>query len=397
MEDFNRGYFKTKYFNYYAMVLIYIIVLLPFLSLSGVRDLLGESAYSVYQSAAMVLLGVLAIFKVRHMPKDPFPFIYLIFHILVFLVTTRHYGFSMGILVVCFAGFFIVLLIQRDAALMIKALSVVAVVALVANFLSMVKLGVTERAEYFIGGKNHISIFLIPATFTVMMDSHLQRQKITWFVFLYAAVASAMVFLAGSATGIITAIAMIVGVLWIRKFKPNVAVMMIGMIVIQVVLVFFVGMLSNSPLWIRILNLLGKDETLTSRAIIWEQSINIIRNNLFLGVGRGAGIRYTSNWGYTRITSEAHNFFLEYLLEGGIVGLVLYGTLLWLAVRKLNMDVKLHRIIFICFMVMLVNGLAEAVNNKMYVSIVLALLNACSNNTIGSNRLRRQTEGKAST
>ena len=396
MSYTNNAYVQTKYFNYYAMVVIYALLLLPFMSLSGVQQIMGQSAYSAYQSAAMVLLFVLFLFKVRYIPKDAFSWLFLAFNALVFYSTIQNYGFSMGILVNILAYFFVVLLIQRDAELIIRALAVIAVVALMANFISLFRWGISDRVEYFVGGKNSMSIFLIPSAFLVMADAYLRKGKSSWWVFCYAALVTLTVFLTRSATGIVTAIAMCAGMLWIKKFKPNVVVVMIVMILAQAVLVFLIDFLSALPIWARILNWLGKEETLTSRAFIWDQTIEIVKKNWLLGAGRGVVIRYTNSWGGRSAVSEAHNFFLELLLEGGIVGVFLYVSLLLSAVKKLNMDSMQHRIFFICFVVILVNGLAEAANNKIYVSIVLGLLSACSNNVVGNDRLRRRTEETAS-
>ena len=159
MSYTNNAYVQTKYFNYYAMVVIYALLLLPFMSLSGVQQIMGQSAYSAYQSAAMVLLFVLFLFKVRYIPKDAFSWLFLAFNALVFYSTIQNYGFSMGILVNILAYFFVVLLIQRDAELIIRALAVIAVVALMANFISLFRWGISDRVEYFVGGKNSMSIF----------------------------------------------------------------------------------------------------------------------------------------------------------------------------------------------------------------------------------------------
>lgn len=396
MSYTNNAFLQTKYFNYYAMLIIYIILLLPFMSLTGIQQIMGESAYSVYQSGAMVLLFVLFLFKVRYMPKDSFSWLYLMFNALVFYSTTRNYGFSMGILVNMLACFFIVLLIQRDGELIIKALAVIAIVALIANFITILQHGISDRVEYFVGGKNSMSIFLVPSALLVMADTYIRKGRFSWVPFCYAALVVLTVFLTGSATGVVTVIAMCVGILWIGKFKPNVAVLMIGMIIAQLVLVLLIDVLSTLPVWGRILALLGKEETLTSRAVIWDQTLEIFKKNWFIGVGRGVDIRYVNSWGQIKYVGEAHNFFLELLLEGGIVGFFLYMLLLGSAVRKLNMNSKLQRILFMGLILILINGLAEAVNNKIYITVILGLLNACSNNTIGSNRLRRQTEGRAS-
>ena len=199
---------------------------------------------------------------------------------------------------------------------------------------------------------------------------------------LCTALVTGMVLVTGSATGIITVLVMWVAILWMRKHSPNVAVFLIGILVVQAMLVLLIDALSNSVLWIRILNALGKEETLTSRAMIWEEAIEIVKDNWLIGTGRGTEIRYKTSWGSISTMNEAHSFILELFLQGGILGFVLYMVMLWAAVSKLDMKNMLHRIVFMGFMLILVNGLAEAVNNKLFVAIFLGLMNACSNGKI---------------
>ena len=389
MDYLKTGYVQTKSFNYYAMLAVYAFLLLPFLSLSGVQSLMGSAAYSAYQSGAMVLLCVLVLFKVRYLPKDKFPWLYLAFYGLVFYSTVQHYGFSMGILVTTLAGFFIALLIERDTELIIRALAIISVFALLFNFLTIFRLGLHSRTDYFVGGKNSMSIFLIPSAFMVMANTQIRKGRLTWFPLCYFALTAITVFLTGSATGIVTAIAMCIGAILVRRFKPSVFVLIICLIAAQFILVFLTDTLSQLPVWTRILDLLGKEETLTSRAAIWDQTIDLVERNWLTGLGRGVQIQYLNSWGQRKIVGEAHNFFLELLLEGGILGAVLYIMLLLVAVRNLNMDNIQHRIVLICFAVMMINGLAEAINNKMYVTIILAMLNAYSQSNTNTSPVKQ--------
>lgn len=382
VNPLNSGYAKTKYFNDNALVVVYALLLLPFMGLAGVVRLLGSTSLVMYQSIAMVLLFALVLFKVRYVPRDRFTWFYLLFLVLILFSTTRQHGFSMGIAVNSLAFFFVVLLIQQDGERILKALALIFAVAIVFNLISLLRYGISDRVSYFVGGKNSFSVFFTPAVFAAMANSYIQRKKVTRLIMLCTALVTGMVLVTGSATGIITVLVMWVAILWMRKHSPNVAVFLIGILVVQAMLVLLIDALSNSVLWIRILNALGKEETLTSRAMIWEEAIEIVKDNWLIGTGRGTEIRYKTSWGSISTMNEAHSFILELFLQGGILGFVLYMVMLWAAVSKLDMKNMLHRIVFMGFMLILVNGLAEAVNNKLFVAIFLGLMNACSNGKI---------------
>ena len=197
----------------------------------------------------------------------------------------------------------------------------------------------------------------------------------------------------GSAAGIVTVLAMIGSLLLARRVKLKVSYVVLTMVLAYVILAFFAEVFVDSNWWFRVTQWLGKDVTLTSRFSIWDRVLEIIGENWLTGVGRGAEIKYINAWGRSRIIGEAHNFLLELLLEGGVLGLVLFCGYFWLAVRKLDMNSKLHRVVLMANMVILVNGLVESVNNKMVVSIFIALANACSVRRIYEKNYLPQSSG----
>lgn len=385
-----RQQLKTQYVNHYGTLILYIITMLPFLGLYGVKKFVGEEFILSYQTGAMLVLCAMVFMRARWIRLNLFSGLYIALQALIVVVTTVNYGFSLGIMVSVCAGIFLVLLTQKDGVIIVKALAWIGVVAAIWNLFDMLWLGVNDRNQYFVGGKNAFSIFLIPVGFAVVINRLYRSGRIgkNEIVFLMLIVIS--VLWAGSAAGIVTAVAMTISLLWVNKYKPRASVVVLSMAGVYVFLVFFAEVLVNTAWWFRITQWLGKDVTLTSRFSIWEKALEIIGDNWLFGVGRGAQIKYINSWGRTRIGSEAHNFLLELLLEGGLVGLVLFCTYFWLAVRKLDMNSKLHRVVLVANMVMLVNGLVESVNNKLVVGICIALAQACSQQKIYERNYRQQ-------
>ncbi|MFC4701983.1 O-antigen ligase family protein [Glaciecola siphonariae] len=91
-----------------------------------------------------------------------------------------------------------------------------------------------------------------------------------------------------------------------------------------------------------ILSALGRDPTLTNRAIIWELIDPLIVEELLLGYGYGAfwlsegAIPFIERWGFI---GNAHSGYREIMLHSGIVGL---GALLFLLAFQLVNAIKLY-------------------------------------------------------
>lgn len=69
-----------------------------------------------------------------------------------------------------------------------------------------------------------------------------------------------------------------------------------------------------------IVNVLHRTTTLTSRTVIWEKAIALIKNNLLIGIG------YKVNTTFQSLIhgSSAHNEYLFMLLQGGVILLVFF-------------------------------------------------------------------------
>jgi O-antigen ligase len=135
----------------------------------------------------------------------------------------------------------------------------------------------------------------------------------------------------------------VIGRLYLRGGRPRIVSRWLGLLSVGMV-VFF--MVNESTL----LELLGKDPTLTGRTLFWPYVIDNIFNRPFLGWGYfgfwtpfnpialqiAEAIKGDDNW-YVWIIPNAHNGLLEALLEVGFVGTFLFGFLL---LRNFRIAVK---------------------------------------------------------
>lgn len=119
-----------------------------------------------------------------------------------------------------------------------------------------------------------------------------------------------------------------------------------------------------------VVDLLGRDLTLTTRTDVWPMLLAMNDSVLF-----GAG--FNSFWSGARLEFlyaqlsiiQAHNGYLETYLNGGLVGLTLLGMLLLSAARSINRDVVAAEpfavVRFAFFLIVVVNNLTEASFSKM--------------------------------
>jgi O-antigen ligase len=140
-----------------------------------------------------------------------------------------------------------------------------------------------------------------------------------------------------------------------------------------------------------LLNLAGKDMTLTGRSDLWSLALNKILNHFWLGYGYGAFwtdtnrdatlVRYAVGWS----VPNAHNGFLDLLLDLGFIGFgLLVASLLVVAYRCIVLLRKSKSIFYIWPLLFLTNmamaNLTETtlmVRNDLfwiiYISIVLSI------------------------
>ena len=294
-----------------GLMVIYMIILLPFLSISGVTKLLDAGQYQAYQSASFVLLAGLVILKARHLRLNKFTLLYIAYQLWVLLMSTKNNDLNLGLWVVVFSGIFIVMLLQVDMPAIVRALTWLTVSAVIINLVYMFYLGSYGQQEYFVGGKNSFSIFMVPSAFLLIINTLLRKKTLNKGTYLYVALVTFCILWGGSATGMVTAVAMIAGLFWITRKNPKIKTVMTVMIIMNVLLVFFTKVLIDSGLWRGFTSILGKDISLTSRTGIWESVVRMLRSNWLMGFGRGTRIVFVGQWSKRSVVSETHNFLLE--------------------------------------------------------------------------------------
>ncbi|KLK93402.1 hypothetical protein AA309_08710 [Microvirga vignae] len=173
-----------------------------------------------------------------------------------------------------------------------------------------------------LGHKNDFGRMLALAS-TIFLVAFLIRQKWRW-VYLTGWL-SAIALIGGSHSGqaVVLAILPAIGLimlLWLRGMPLQFRSLVI---IVTLPIGLFVSLISN-VIVTEVLNILGKDPTLTGRSDIWSAALSSLGNNIFLGGGYGTGWEMIAAGVFMRMggtMTHAHNGYLDLLLDVGVFGL----------------------------------------------------------------------------
>ena len=150
------------------------------------------------------------------------------------------------------------------------------------------------------------------------------KKRIERYVYALLVICTISIFVCKTGTGmvgmIVIWVAILLNLLNKNKFMTFRKVLIGALIVYLGVVVFRL----HEYLAFFIENILHKDITLTTRTTLWDYALAYIRNNFFIGMGTMEGGRMLFIPTMSGQLYSSHSFFLEILVQGGIVGLILF-------------------------------------------------------------------------
>ncbi len=186
--------------------------------------------------------------------------------------------------------------------------------------------------------------------------------KITNYAISFVSVI--IIFMSGSSTGIVMLVLIII-ISLIFSIEEIFKQLRIGRTIMIMVLLFVISFwivinIFAPHLMDRIPVMLGKDPTLSLRTLIWDYVWIEIEKKIFLGYGYGTywimGSSGIANFaaifsGYK--VNQAHNGYLEIMLQLGLIGITLFATILIILIRrifKLKSNLSLLFVISLVFL-----------------------------------------------
>lgn len=194
--------------------------------------------------------------------------------------------------------------------------------------------------------KNNLARIMVIAIATEILSARMHITKIRVSVAILL-LEGALLFLSQSATAIIVTVLLAPLILIITTTAHrNIPKMLLGYLIAAVGALFLYSVAPS--ILNRLLNLLGKDLTLTNRTYIWSTVLQYVRTRPLLGWGYGAFWNSGSAspqpqiqqyFGYPVV--QGHNGFLDVTADLGLAGLVLVSIVFLIAiVRSLYQRVR---------------------------------------------------------
>lgn len=191
----------------------------------------------------------------------------------------------------------------------------------------------TTANNWFLGYDNtHIAIFL-PALCVAVLYGHFFHKRLRPFCLI--AVIYVTTFITRPSTALVGLV--LAGVLFLLPFvKKHPGLFNFRNFVIVAGVLFLLIVILRLQNWFSfiLVDILHKDLTLSSRTMLWDITWRYIQEKWLFGWGCLSEELRHAQYNSSSILS-AHNQILEYMFQGGVVQLVLYGGLLYTAGRPL--------------------------------------------------------------
>ena len=140
---------------------------------------------------------------------------------------------------------------------------------------------------------------------------------------------------------------------------------------------------------------LGRDETLTGRTDIWKKLIPVAMQHPIFGCGYGGF--WTTETIEIHLVNEAHNGYLQIILELGFVGILFFSMFLLSSCKKAQRGLSYNyewASLWICYLLMVVgqNITESTINNlpSLPTAIIIFLLVSFTAASSGSRKVREE-------
>lgn len=284
------------------------------------------------------------------------------------------------------------IMLTNDPYALVKALSIVlgmyVHINLLTRFLYPAGLYISDLEGYkncwFLGYDNLSAIIIILSQIVAVFRIMKNKNKVMIWDKTVVISGIVFIFMQQIATGILAEIIFFGFILLMKISSVPGIIKKAKIIIIEMYVLFFLLQFFNLQqrgLFVLIFSILGKDTTLTGRALLWQKAWrDIFTDWSFWGFGIQNASSYVSRFGNVA-TTHFHCNYLQVFYEGGIIGEILLFLMLYYPAW--NYDRSLHDN---CSMVFL-SGLAsilliwqvEAYTTvTTYFIIALTLLNYCN-------------------
>ena len=255
---------------------------------------------------------------------------------------------------------------------LIKGISWLFIFFAVINFIDMVfvkRVLSSGLTNFMVGGRNQLAIFLAIAFcfyFAPKLKEH-RRIKFQIIDIVFIALIFSTAVLAGSVTCIIT-MGLFFVLFVIYEVYNNKSVLNIKLITVGYTAAWFLIIVLRMQYLFSdvITNIFHKDLTFSHRTIIWDQALETIRENPVFGHGMADSVNvFLVNHDYSGKNNDvwtsisAHNEILQLLYYGGVILILIFFLIYFVALNKRGNRNKVFYLFFIGIIAIAVNWLSE--------------------------------------
>lgn len=222
------------------------------------------------------------------------------------------------------------------------------------------------EAQYtFLGLKNQVTPIIIFSITVLFIKIYKNNFKFNRFCIIFANIILFNILIMKSATGILGVISIIIFYFIGVKNNKIMNIKTISILCFVLFLAIVVFKIQNLFDFF-IVDILHKDLTLSNRVGIWDNTIYMIKESILLGYGHGT----LSNVVKDR---NAHNFYLQILIQTGILGFLAYVNIFIVSIRKcyFNAHLSSSKIISACLGGFMICCITE-VYSQMWLIMLLA-------------------------
>lgn len=222
-----------------------------------------------------------------------------------------------------------------------------------------------QKQNFFLGYDNRHIIFILPMLCLRTICDYTEKNKLTKHFWIDLLISISSVFIRFSATSVIGMFIFLIYILLFNILKSNKFINFKNIYIGNLILFFSVIIVRIQERFSYFIDMvLKKDLTFTGRTIIWDNTLEYIKNKPLLGYGiESYEIRGLKNNSLTAIF--AHNQILEIIYSGGFI---LYGIYTYLMVniakefKKYKKDYRV-KILSVFFCSLFTMMLTEVYNN----------------------------------
>lgn len=182
-----------------------------------------------------------------------------------------------------------------------------------------------ETNYYFLGMDNQATPLIIIAL-VLMVLYYYQKETITLFAYIYAAVILLNTLLMGSATCIAGVIVFVLFLI-LSRVKSKVFNIRTAIIILIAIYFLFVVFRAQDLFKFFIVNVLQRDVGLSARTGIWDNAIQMIKEKPFIGYGCKTFATLIGD-------RHAHNMYLQIMLQSGLFGFTFMLNYVRIAIRN---------------------------------------------------------------